>query len=103
MVSVIALAPPMSTGKITRGALRCVMKWEEHGEPILVFDILDIFWNEALKFLSRRLWALPVFFIPATIMALEINIRVLDPETGKSIPDAQVIILETKEKIFTDE
>ena len=40
---------------------------------------------------------------PGTLFALDFTIRVFDPATKKTLPDVQVILIETKTKYFTDQ
>ncbi|HNJ35302.1 MAG TPA: TonB-dependent receptor, partial [Leptospiraceae bacterium] len=49
--------------------------------------------------------ALLVFFLlfPATVFAIDVKIKIEDKKAGKPVSDAQVIVMETKEKFFSDE
>jgi len=52
----------------------------------------------------RNLTRIPFLFLylsGSSLFALDITIRVFDPKTAKNVPDVQVIILETKTKLFT--
>ncbi len=52
---------------------------------------------------NRKLFLLFLFLLPGALLALDVKVRVEDKRTGKPVADAQIIVLETKEKFFADE
>lgn len=53
--------------------------------------------------MRRLLVIIPVFLCTAgSLAALDVRVRVYDPQENKAIPDATVIVLETRQKYYTD-
>ncbi|MBX7058505.1 MAG: TonB-dependent receptor [Leptospirales bacterium] len=50
----------------------------------------------------RRLTAALVLLAPGALLALEARLRVIDPSNQQPVADAQAIILETRQRYFTD-
>lgn len=48
------------------------------------------------------LFILALFLVPSSLFALDFRARVFDPATKKALPDVQVIILETRQKYYTN-
>lgn len=51
----------------------------------------------------KRWIALAFLVLPAAAFALDVRVKIIDLKTNKPVSDAQVIVLETKEKFYADE
>lgn len=59
--------------------------------------------NRSRRYLFKMLAALAILTAPGALWALDAKVRVIDPANNRPIADAQVIVLETRERFYTDE